>query len=138
MKEVLSEKDIRLQLLMCSGSEDYYKHPIFKNILFSEGIVLMVELCSANWLLVDMLANISLLKSNYDFITIKILKDREQHSCCLIFEDGNNNAIRKPIPYQLTDFPLSNWKESEENKEVVNPAITFFYSNNVLYLPSEH
>ena len=55
MKQDLSEKDIRLQLLMCSGSEDYYKHPIFKNILFSEGIVLMVELCSANWLLVDIL-----------------------------------------------------------------------------------
>lgn len=138
MKDVITEKDIRLKLLMCCGSEDYYKHPMFKNILFSEGIILMVDLCNAHWLLVDMLANIALLRSQHEFITIKVLKSPDQHSCCLIFEDGNNNAIRKPIPYHYTDYPLSNYKVSVENKEAVHPAITFFYRNGVLYLPSEH
>ena len=134
----LTEKDIRLKLLMCSGSEDHYKHPLFKGTNFTEGILLMVEYCQANWLLVDLLANISKLKSKNDFIVVNLLKNQGETKCTLVFEDGNENEICPPIPYNYTTFPLSDWKDPEEDNQKLRPAISFWYGDGVLYLPNEH
>lgn len=134
---ILKENDIRLKLMMCEGSENYYTHPLFKNINFTDGIAKLVDLCGANWLLVDVLANLQLLKSKEDFICIKLLNSKEDKGCQLTFEDGNYNEIRKPIAYTFTDFPLYNWiPDAKRNKE--EPAIMLFFRNDVLYLQSEH
>lgn len=136
--KIQKEMDIRLELQMCRGSENFYRHPLFRGIHFTDGVMTMSEICSANWLLVDLLANVSLLKNSNEFIVVHIHKEQNSTTCSMHFEDGNKNEVRKPIPYDPTDFPLSDRKDPYSDNGPLLPAITFFYRNQVLYLPSEH
>ena len=137
-QEESQEKSIRLKLMMCSGSENLYRHPLFKKIGFTDGVTLMVHLCDANWLLTDILANITTLKQKHEFINIELSKKSGNKGCVLTFDDGNGARIIEPIYYKFTDFPLFDWQRPDKVKGTLEAAIRLCFSNDVLYLPSEH
>tara|TARA_R110000868_G_C10882398_1_gene763055 strand:+ start:40 stop:429 length:390 start_codon:yes stop_codon:yes gene_type:complete len=129
----MSENEIRLQLIQNIGGDNYYFHPLFKGLKYTEGVRETYLLCNAQWLLIDVLATCSILKAANPFIVVNLFKNKTEATCYVLYEDGNNNCIKR-TDYTFTDFPLSNVIE----KQKILPAVSFFFSESVLYLPSEH
>ena len=119
--------------MQCCGSEQKYYDPLFKDVFYSDGVREMAILCESQWLLVDSLSNMKLLRREHDFIVSKLYKKEEESKCYIDYEDGNGNRIKR-VNYPYTDFPLSN----QDNEGKLEPALTMWYQNEILYLPQEH
>ena len=107
-----------------SGSENWYRHGVNRNVLFTDGAKYVADEGGAYWLL-DEIAIIQpydkrVAAEEFQVWKLVVRPDRKATLSC---EDGNGNVVfTKEIEY--TDFPL--------------PEITLWFSNNVIYLPSEH
>ena len=111
-------------LAQFTGSENWYRHAINRNVLYTDGAQYLAETGGAYWLL-DEIALIqpydkAVAAEEFQAWKLAVHTDR---SATLTCDDGNNNIVfTKNIEY--TDFPLD--------------EITLFFANNVIYLPSEH
>jgi hypothetical protein len=116
----LSERD----LSQFTGSENWYRHGINRNILFTDGAKHVADEGGAYWLL-DAIAicqrhekKVSAEKFQAWKLTV-----HEDRTASLVCGDGNDNIVyTQHIEY--TDFPID--------------EITLWFANNVIYLPSEH
>ena len=107
-----------------TGSENWYRHGINRNVLFTDGAKFLADQGGAYWLLDE----IAIIQSHdarvaaEEFQVWKLVV-RPDRTAVLTCEDGNDNIVfTKQIDY--TDFPLD--------------EITLWFANNVIYLPSEH
>jgi hypothetical protein len=113
------------ELIQFTGSEYWYRHPLVRSILFTDGAKYVADRAGAYWLL-DEVAFAqrgveAVAKERFQVWKLKV--DVEKSTGVLICEDGNYKAVfEKKLGY--TDFPL--------------PEITLWFSSNTIYLPSEH
>ena len=116
----LSESD----LMQFTGTEQWYRHGINRKVLFTDGAKYVADTAGAYWLL-DEIALIQpydkrVAAEEFQFWKLSV---RPDHTATLTCDDGNGNIVyTKAIEY--TDLPLD--------------EITFYFTNNVIYLPSEH
>ena len=111
-------------LAMFTGSEQFYRHSINRKVVYSEGARHVAEAGGAYWLL-DEIALIQPHDARVAAEEFQVWKltVRPDRTGTLLCEDGNDNVVfSKAIPY--TDFPLD--------------AITLWFANGTIYLPSEH
>lgn len=107
-----------------TGSEQWFRHGLNRNILYTEGAQYVAEHGGAYWLL-DSIAiaqtHIPAVKAEeFQLWTLKVNAD---HTAMLTCEDGNCHVVHQErIPF--TDFPLE--------------EIKLYYCNNVIHLPSEY
>ena len=106
-----------------TGSEHWYRHGLIRAITFTDGAKYVADTAGAYWLL-DEIATSQLepgmVKEPFQTWELRV---NDNNSADLIVEDGNDNVIyKKRIEY--TDFP--------------KPGITLWYSNKVIFLPSEY
>ena len=118
--KTLSKSD----LAQFTGSENWYRHGINRKILYTDGTQHVAEHGGAYWLLDEIAIiqpfNKAVAAEEFQVWKLKVNADR---SAQLICEDGNDRVVyEKRIPY--TDFPID--------------EITLWFSNSVIYLPSEH
>lgn len=111
-------------LAMFTGTENWYRHSIARNILYTDGIKYLAEKASAYWLIDEIALNqLKPIIASTDFQVWTLTVDLEQLSGILTCDDGNNKIVfNKKILF--TDFPLS--------------EIRIFCTNNVILLPSEN
>jgi hypothetical protein len=111
-------------LCQFTGSEHWYRHAINRNVLFTDGAKYVADTAGAYWLL-DEIALIQpydkrVADEEFQFWKLVVRPDRTATLTC---DDGNGKIVyTKKIEY--TDFPVD--------------EITFYFTNNVIYLPSEH
>jgi len=111
-------------LIQFTGSENWYRHGVNRNVTFTDGAKYLAEQAGAYWLL-DEIAIIQpydtrLAAEEFQVWKLTVRSDRTATLTC---DDGNGNVVfTKQIEY--TDFPLD--------------EITLWFANNVIYLPSEH
>jgi hypothetical protein len=106
------------------GSENWYRHGLVRDVLYTDGAKYLADAGGAYWLL-DEIA----LAQRYDkrvageeFQVWKLMV-KEDHSATLACDDGNGNIVyTKRIPF--TDFPLE--------------EISLYFCNNTILLPSEY
>src|SRR5271165_5600602 len=111
-------------LAQFTGSENWYRHGINRNVLYTDGAQHVAERGGAYWLL-DEIAIIQPYNKAVAAEEFQVwrLSVRLDHSGTLTCDDGNGRIVfTKEIPY--TDFPLAD--------------ITLWFANNVIYLPTEH
>jgi hypothetical protein len=111
-------------LAMFTGSEQFYRHSINRKVVYSEGAQHVAEAGGAYWLL-DEIALIQPYDARVGAEEFQVWKltVRPDQTARLACEDGNDNVVSwKEIPY--TDFPLD--------------AVTLWFANDTIYLPSEH
>jgi hypothetical protein len=118
-KYTLNQADLR----MFTGTEHWYRHPIVRKVLYTDGVQHVAEAGGAYWLL-DEIAfaqhEPSVSAEPFQRWTLSVHADQ---TACLECEDGNSYSVyRKGI--EFTDFPLS--------------EVTFYFTNQVLMLPSEY
>lgn len=112
---------IRSVLSQAYGTSQYWK--VFPDLLITDGVKFMAEMCEAYWLLNEIffMLHDEKLKGE-EFIVFQLtLKGR---SATLKADDGNKHLLASlEIPF--TDFPLQD-------------GITIYWCDNVLLLPTEY
>ena len=106
------------------GSEQWFRHSINSKVLYTEGAKHVAEHGQAYWLL-DEIALIQPYDKKVAAEEFQVwrLTVRPDKTATLTCDDGNGITVfTKEIPF--TDFPLE--------------AITFYFTNNVIHLPSEY
>jgi hypothetical protein len=110
-------------LCQFTGTESWYRHPFKRSILFTDGAKYVADTAGAYWLLDEITFAQAKKRIAAEAFQLWKLKVRADQSARLICEDGNGEVIfRKRIDY--TDFPLK--------------EISFYFTNNVILLPSEY
>jgi uncharacterized protein (DUF736 family) len=112
------------ELSQFTGSENWYRHGINRNVLFTDGAKYVADTGGAYWLL-DEIA----ITQRYDKrvaaeeFQVWKLAVRPDRTATLVCDDGNDNIVYTQH-IEFTDFPCD--------------EITLWFANNVIYLPSEH
>jgi prepilin-type processing-associated H-X9-DG protein len=108
-----------------TGSENWYRHGLNRNVLFTDGAKHIADAGGAYWLLDE----IALAQRHQKAIAAEefqawtLAVDLARHTATLTCEDGNGKAVfTKAIDY--TDFPVE--------------RVTLWFENSTIYLPSEH
>jgi hypothetical protein len=107
-----------------TGSENWHRHGINRNVLFTDGAKYVADEGGAYWLL-DAIAICQQHEKRVadEEFQVWTLKVREDRTASLICGDGNDNIVYTQH-IEFTDFPLD--------------EITLWFTNNTIYLPSEH
>jgi hypothetical protein len=111
-------------LAQFTGSENWYRHGINRNVLYTDGAQHVAEHGGAYWLLND----IGIIQPYNKAVAAEEcqvwkLAVRPNRTAALTCDDGNGNIVfTKEIEH--TDFPLD--------------EITLYFANNVIHLPSEY
>lgn len=118
--EILSKTD----LAMFTGTENWYRHPFVRKVLFTDGVKYVADKAGAYWLIDEIVFKQHIPEFFREAFQVWKLKvDLQKKTAVLNCEDGNGNQVfTKLIHY--TDFPLD--------------EITFYLTENVLLLPSEY
>lgn len=107
-----------------TGTEQWYSHPVIKNILYTDGIKYVAEKAGAYWLIDEIVfqqAHPCVKKEEFQVWTLIV--NLEESSAILACDDGNGWPVyTKQIGY--TDFPLE--------------KIKIYCTNNVILLPGEY
>jgi len=113
-----------INLRQFTGSENWYRHGINRNVTFTDGAKFVADEGGAYWLL-DTIAICQQHEkrvSGEEFQLWK-LKVNKNRSAALECSDGDNNVVYTQH-IEFTDFPLD--------------EITLYFANNVIHLPSEY
>ena len=117
--KTLQQADLR----QFTGTETWFRHPLARKVLYTEGVQYVAEQGGAYWLL-DALAFAQAIPAiaaePFQFWTLTV---RPNQTATLVCEDGNGKVVHtQEIPF--TDFPLD--------------EIKFYFTDNVILLPSEY
>ena len=115
----LSEADLR----HFTGSENWYRHGIARDVLFTDGAKYIADQGGAYWLLDEIAlaqrGQRAVAAEEFQVWTLTVNDDRTARLTC---EDGNGKTVfAKRI--EFTDFPAE--------------RITLWFENSTIYLPSE-
>lgn len=115
---------IRAALAQFTGTGIWYRHPLFRGFLTTEGVQYLANTAGAHWL-VDTIAALQLAEASVRAEAFQVwnLKVEADRSAALTCTDGNDGQVFR-TNINWTDFPLG--------------EIDLWYANNTLYLPSEH
>ena len=115
---------IRAALAQFTGTSIWYRHPLFRGFLTTEGVQYLANNADAHWLIDTIallqLAEASVREEPFQVWTLKVETDQ---SAVLTCTDGNDGLVFCS-EISWTDFPLD--------------EIDLWYANSTLYLPSEH
>ena len=113
----------KADLMQFTGSENWYRHALNRNILFTDGAKHVADEGSAYWLL-DTIAICQRYEKLVAAEACQVWKlvVRPDRTATLTCEDGNYNVVYTQ-ELEFTDFPVE--------------TITLWFENNVIYLPSE-
>lgn len=114
----------KADLAQFTGSEHWYRHGLVPKVLFTDGAKYVADAGGAYWLL-DEIAFGQYLPAvaAEEFQHWKLTVNLRTHSAVLTCDDGNDQIVfTKEI--EFTDFPLE--------------EIRFFFTNQVILLPSEY
>ena len=107
-----------------TDSQNFYRHFLVREVLYTEGVEYVAETAGAYWLLDEIaLAQRYIIPVKREDFQVWDLKVNADQTALLICGDGNGLEVySKPVPF--TDFP--------------EPGIRFYYADWVIHLPSEY
>ena len=119
-----TSKLTEFNLRQFTGSENWYRHGINRNVLFTDGAKFVADEGRAYWLL-DAIAICQRYEkrvSDEEFQVWK-LKVNADRTASLVCDDGNDNIVYTQH-IEFTDFPLD--------------EIKLYFTDNTILLPSEY
>ena len=121
---MMSHTLTRADLAQFTGSEHWYRHPLNRRVLFTDGAKHVADAGGAYWLLDEIaLAQVHVPAVRFEAFQLWRLTVQPDHSAILTCGDGNGTTVySKPIAF--TDFPLV--------------VLELYFSNDTVLLPSEY
>jgi len=118
-----SSTELANDLTSFTGSEHWYRYPLNKAILYTDGVAYFAETAGAYWLFDIIATQPEILSTMRDGLAVIELRVDKDNLAVLTCEDGNYNiGYTRIIDY--TDTPVGLWK--------------FFFTDNTILLPSEY
>lgn len=114
----------KADLAQFTGTENWYRHPIRRNILYTDGIQYLAEKAGAYWLIDEIAFNQMQPRIGSEEFQVWTLSVNLEESNAVLTCDNGNNKILFSKKITFTDFPLEN--------------VRLYFSNNVILLPSEY
>jgi len=114
----------KADLAQFTGSEQWYRHAMARDILYTDGMKYVAETAGAYWLIdeIALAQGFDKLIAAEEFQSWKLTVNAD-HTATLTYEDGDGGVVfTKAI--EFTDFPLE--------------EITLYFINNTILLPSEY
>lgn len=112
---------LKHDLAYYTGTEYWYRHPLNRECLYTDGVKYFVEQVGGYWLLDILATEFFDLQHKAGFLSVTLKVEGSQAD--LVIEDGDYNELaRKHIDY--TDCPEGDWE--------------FFYTDRVILLRSEY
>lgn len=107
-----------------TGSEQWYRHALVRDVLFTDGAKYVADAGGAYWLLdeIALAQRYEKSVSGEEFQLWKLAVKADQ-TATLTCDDGNGNIVFSKL-IEFTDFPL--------------PEISFYCTNKTILLPSEY
>ena len=94
-------------LAQFSGTQNYYKHPLFSKFRYTDGVRYLAINAECYWLLEFIFGHQSNAKiKNMPFQVWKLVKDGDKAT--ITIEDGNDNIVKK-FQLNYTSFPLDEY-----------------------------
>ena len=119
MQKTLKKSD----LVQFTGSEQWYRHCLVRKVQYTDGVHYVAETGGAYWLIDEIAFGQAQPNVAAEEFQVWRLKVNPDQAAILTCDDGNDRVVfTKRIEY--TDFPLS--------------EIRFYFTNNVIMLPSEY
>ncbi len=111
-------------LAQFTGSQNFYRHSLVREVLYTEGVEFVAETAGAYWLLDEIaLAQRYIIPVKREDFQVWDLVVNADQAARLTCGDGNGLEVySKQIPF--TDFP--------------QPSIRFYFAEWVIHLPSEY
>ena len=111
-------------LAQFTGSEQWHRHGINLNVIYTDGVEYMAEHGGAYWLIDEVAINQMVRRVKAEAFQVWILRvNPEKRSAVLTCDDGNGRVVfTKEIEY--TDFPLDEMK--------------LYFTDGTILLPSEY
>ena len=111
-------------LAQFTGSQEFYRHPIVHDIIFTEGAKYVADTAGAYWLL-DQIALAqrcipSVTSEEFQIWTLTVKPDLTATLNC---GDGDGHVVFSE-PIEFTDFPVEEFQ--------------LYFCNNCIHLPSEY
>lgn len=116
-----SPSEIRQALAQCTGSEHWYRHPLARACLYTDGANLFAEMAGAYWFIDIVATEVLAFQSREEFIVVTLAVVDEK---ARITADDGNGRVFWSRDIEWTDCPEGEWK--------------FFLQNNTLFVPSEY
>lgn len=119
--------NLKDDLAQFTGTENWYRHGLMRNVLYTDGVQYLAEKAGAYWLL-DKVATLQLearIRAE-EFQSWKLTKLPGDRATLVCTDGGNGgpDATLHSEEIEFTDFPLD--------------EITLWVEGNVILLPSEH
>ena len=122
--DVSGETLTHANLRQFTGSTTWYRHPLNKKVLYTDGAHYVAEHASAYWLLDEIAcAQLDIPAVAAEAFQVWKLSVKADRTATLVCEDGNG-AVAYSKPIEFTDFPLD--------------EISLYFTNGVILLPSEY
>ena len=120
MTKTLTHADLR----QFTGTEQWFRHPLNRQVLYTEGAQYLAEQAGAYWLLDEIaLSQMHIAALRAEPFQVWKLTVKPDRSGRLVCEDGEGRRVfSKRVPF--TDFPLDH--------------ITLYFTGGVILLPSEY
>lgn len=111
------------ELKQFTGSDTFYRHPLYRKYVFTEGVKYLAEEAGAFWIIDYIFSNQMEKAIQGQNFQVWELDVQDDESAVFRVEDGNSNLVKQfTIPY--TDFPLK--------------TFTLWFIGETLLLPSEY
>jgi hypothetical protein len=113
-----------IMLAQFTGSQNFYRHGLVREVLYTEGAQYVADTAGAHWLLDEIaLAQRHIIPvKREDFQVWDLVVNADQTARLTCGEGNGQEVYAKRI--EFTDFP--------------QPGIRFYYVDWVIYLPSEY
>lgn len=114
---------LKAELRYFTGSEQFYRNPLFSGYRYTEGVQYLAEKAGAYWLIDYILSNqIDKQLKGQRFQTWKIHVTQDDHAIITV-DNGDGNQLQQ-FRLSFTDFPFEHF--------------TLWLVDSVLMLPSEY
>lgn len=116
-----SSNDIRNALAYCTGTDHWYRHPLVRSCLYTDGARTFAEMAGAYWFLDIVATEVLPFQRKEEFIVVTMTVTGS--TARIVADDGNGNPFWSR-DIEFTDCPEGEWK--------------FFVQNNTMFVPSEY
>jgi hypothetical protein len=116
--------ELQAELAQFTGAQEWFRHPLFRGYLYTEGVQYLAEKAQAYWLIDVVFSHQTTPRVRREpFQVWRLMRTRQGRGAVVTAEDGNGKIIARQV-IEYTDFPL--------------PNVTLFLEEKTLLLPSEH
>jgi len=109
------------ELRYFTGSEQFFRNPLFPGFVYTEGVQYLAEKAQAYWLIDYVLSNQYEPQIKAQPFQVWEITVKEDDSATIRVEDGNKNKV-KQFELNYTDFPLKEFSLWLVDKTLLLPS----------------